>query len=346
MKKVFLSLVIMGIISVASARESNLYTVFYNDVLDNFKFPLVGFVNVARGDHQSLQAGFVNVNTKNFNGLQAAFTNTAGENILGAQAGFVNTSGGIVYGAQSGFINTALYVHGAQAGFINTAVLGTRGVQSGFVNTALFLDGAQVGFVNTSASNTRGAQIGFVNTTAKALNGVQIGFINVVDTIESGVPIGFMSFVRRGGYRAVEYSFSNFSMNNYSLKFGIEKFYTSINLAQNPTKKFSDGAFAFGGGIGAIFYINENETFFFNPEIINMSVHTKGKSNRQYVSLIPLFGYEITRHFAVTAGLSADFQYCESYVGLQKPFFTIADYVFDSRNVISLGMRAGVRVRF
>jgi hypothetical protein len=344
----------MGIISVAFAKERNIYTIFYNSVSDGFNIPLIGFANVAKGDHSSAQIGFVNTNIKNFNGFQAGFVNTAGENVVGFQASFVNTSGGMIYGTQTGFVNTAQHLQGAQFGYINTAALGANGLQTGFVNTALFLDGAQLGFVNTSLSKTRGAQIGFVNISAKSLNGVQIGFINVIDTVESGIPIGFLSIVRRGGYKAFEYYFTNQYPTNMAFKFGLEKFYTSINFAidlsrnnyWHSSKESFSQYFAFGGGFGAMFYIND--FLFINPEIIHLN--TSESSQQQLLSFAPLFGFEIGKRFAITAGPTVDLQSCDKDSnGLKKPVFTIADYSFysvSSKNNASLGIRAGARVRF
>jgi hypothetical protein len=44
-----------------------------------------------------------------------------------------------------------------------------------------------------------------VNITNR-LDGFQLGLLNYVDTIENGAPIGLISFVKNGGYKAVELS--------------------------------------------------------------------------------------------------------------------------------------------
>jgi hypothetical protein len=71
------------------------YTLFVNIVPEQFRFPLIGFVNLAWGSHASPQIGFVNSNQKNLSGLQAGFINASGGDFQGLQAGFVNTKGSI-----------------------------------------------------------------------------------------------------------------------------------------------------------------------------------------------------------------------------------------------------------
>ena len=128
------------------------YTFFFNVVHEPFPFPLVGFFNMAFGNHEPLQIGFVNYNSGSFDGLQTGFVNI------------------VVAGFQ-----------GMQTGFVNTAGAGFRGVQLGFVNTAAAGgSGAQVGFVNTSAAPLTGTQIGFVNIVDSIDGGIPVGFISVV----------------------------------------------------------------------------------------------------------------------------------------------------------------------
>jgi hypothetical protein len=109
------------------------YSIFYNMVPTYFKFPLIGFVNVATGNYQGLQLGFVNTTLKNFKGLQMGFVNTSVENFKGAAIGFVNT------GKQT---------EGLQLGFVNTAWKGIKGCQFGFVNYADTITGIPVGFIS------------------------------------------------------------------------------------------------------------------------------------------------------------------------------------------------------
>jgi len=50
----------------APARTTSLYTFFFNVIYEPFQFPLVGFVNIANGNHNSAQVSFINWNTGNF----------------------------------------------------------------------------------------------------------------------------------------------------------------------------------------------------------------------------------------------------------------------------------------
>jgi len=137
--------------------------------------------------------------------------------------------------------------------FVNVATGNHSAPQIGFVNqnTGNF-SGSQIGFVNTSGADTRGSQIGFVNTSGGDAKSLQIGFVNYADSIESGVPIGFISIVKRGGLKAVEYSFSEFYPFNIELKTGVKKFYTNIIVAYDTFGKIASKQVAMGMGIGSI----------------------------------------------------------------------------------------------
>jgi hypothetical protein len=127
----------------------NLYTVFFNSVNEQFRFPLIGFVNIARGNHASPQIGFVNWNTEDFNTAQFGFVNTVGGDMAGLQMGFVNTVAGGMSGAQFGFVNTAVNELG--------------GAQISFVNITQKLTGLQFGFINYVDSIEKGVPVGFLS---------------------------------------------------------------------------------------------------------------------------------------------------------------------------------------
>jgi hypothetical protein len=353
--------IVLSLLSFAGfAQETNVYTFFLNVVNDDFKFPLIGFVNMANGNHKGVQLGFVNWNVRNFTGLQMGMVNTLGADLTGAQLAYINTTIQQVHGVQIGFINTAIQqvngaqisfintalhdVHGAQVGYINTAKQEFRGVQSGFVNTALQkVDGAQIGFVNTATKESYGPQIGFVNAANRKESGFQLGFINFADTIAKGVPIGFLSIVRRGGYFAFEVAFSEFFPVTVGFKTGIEKFYTTVFLAYQPAGKSSKDVYASGFGFGTI--IPLRKSFFFNPEIHSFSTIEK-KNNRQLTSIVPLFGYHLSRNLSITAGPTVTWSNSEGDGVILKPVFNIASFGIDKNNSIFVGARTGVRVRF
>jgi len=330
MKKIVIVLV-FSLLSMASfSQETNAYAFFVNVVNDNFKFPLVGFVNVAKGNHKGLQLGFVNWNARNFAGSQVGYVNTIGNNLNGVQCGFVNT--------------TIQQMEGAQVGFVNTAMQDATGAQVGFVNTALqSISRAQIGFVNTAMKKAPETQVGFVNIANRKENGLQLGFVNYADTIGDGIPIGFLSFVRRGGYKAIEYSFSEFFPVTVGFKTGVEKFYTSIYLAYNPSAGSTKSMFANGIGFGSI--IPLKNAFFFNPEVHSMNT-IEIKNNRQLTSFVPYFGYNFNYHFSITAGPSVVWSASFDKGVLLKPVFNIANFEIDDKNSIFVGARVNVRCRF
>ena len=303
----------------------SLYSFFINVVSEPFRFPLIGFVNLHRGNYRGAQIGFVNWNTRGLSGLQA---------------GFVNTAGGRLNGAQVGFVNTAAGSAAAQVGFVNTAA-GNAQAQIGFVNTAAGNAQAQIGFVNTAVGKTA-AQIGFVNTATGALSGAQIGFVNIVDSVESGAPIGFISIVRKGGYRAAGYSFSEFFAFGAELKLGTEKFYTTIAAHYDASGLEWENLFV-GLGIGTI--VPLGGSFFFNPEAIALNpVNSRDGAWRHLYSVVPLVGYAINGLMSVTAGPAVTWSRSGRPGGAQEPIFGIK-HVIDDRNSITVGARAGLRFR-
>ncbi|MCL2206391.1 MAG: hypothetical protein FWB82_07745 [Treponema sp.] len=325
--KIAFAVVIMGVFVFGNvqAREDGqsggegsstaiVYTFFLNIAVEPFMFPLIGFVNIHRGNHTLPQIGFVNWNTGNFSTQQLGFVNTIGGDLNGAQAGFVNTAAG-----------------------------NTSGAQIGFVNTGASFSGAQVGFVNTAVRESRGLQLGFVNTAAEALSGTQIGFINFVDNIEDGIPIGFISIVRRGGFMAVEYSFSEFSIFNVGLKSGVERFYTTVFVSYNAVDEFATRHFALGVGIGTLIPITD--LFFLSPELNNMSAFING-DNRQYLSFVPYFGFNLNNRFSIAIAPSVTWARGNDDSPLQSPSFSIAEHTIDRRNSIVFGARAALRFRF
>jgi len=351
---------------------------FFNMMLGNHNLPQLGFVNHNTGDFSSFQAGFVNTTGGRFSGAQIGFVNTCGGNsagiqtgfvntsrgdVLGAQVSFINTAGSDLYGSQIGFINTSLgTVSGAQVGFINTSIGDIRFAQIGFINTSLGdMTGVQLGFINTSRGEMRGAQLGFINTSLRGgqlpqiglintsagpLNGMQLGLINFADSIEDGIPIGLISIVRNGGFRAVEYVFSEFFPVGMGLKLGVERFYTNIFVAYDVTGDRVWENFSLGFGIGSIIPIGES--FFFNPELTYTAapvVHWDG--TQQLLSFVPLAGFNINRHFSVIAGPSVTWGWARGTTDASRePFFSIVNHDINDRHSIVVGARAGLRFRF
>jgi hypothetical protein len=156
MKKLIIALVLfLPIAGINFAQENQhdnsitAYTFLVNIVNEQFQFPLIGFINIARGSQSLPQIGFINWNQNNFGTLQWGFVNTAGGDMAGLQMGFVNT----VAGGMRGF----------QFGFINTVVKSFKGLQLGFVNTAKQVKGLQFGFINYAGSIEKGIPIGFLS---------------------------------------------------------------------------------------------------------------------------------------------------------------------------------------
>jgi hypothetical protein len=276
------------------------------------------------------------------------YVNTIGNNLTGAQFGFINTTiQQVQQGAQFGFVNTAIQeITGAQVGFVNTARQAASGIQAGFVNTTIKdFKGIQAGFVNAAMKESQSIQAGFVNVANRKENGLQLGFINIADSIGKAIPIGFLSFVRKGGYRALEYGFSEIFPVTVGFKTGVEKFYTSLYLAYKPSTSSAKNLYASGFGIGTI--IPLSKSFFFNPELIGMNtIDIEWRNNRQLTSFVPNFGFNLNNTFSITAAPSVTWSRSYNDGELLKPAFNLANFEIDNKNSIFAGARINVRCRF
>ena len=311
-----------------------LFTLVYNDVPSNSGVPLVGMINRARGDYQGLQLGFLNFNDLSFKGLQLGFMGVVRGNVNGLQLAFLNVGKKNVKGAQLGFVNnTRSDLNGAEVGFVNLIGERGNGLQIGFLNaTKKSLNGAQIGFLNVSDSNVRGAQIGFLNLIKGTVSGFQLGFVNLVDSVSEGVALGFLSYVKRGGYRAIEVSSNELYPVNIGFKIGTTKLYSIIQTSYSS--EFTD-KFAIGTGLGSLFRINQNWSF--SPEAVFSS--SLNKQPTISTSLRFSLRYSLSKHLQLAGGLSA-VQYTKAKDKSAAPWFKITDVRLDDDNRIVFG--AGV----
>jgi len=292
----------------------NVYTFFGNYVNESFRFPLIGFVNIARGSHSLPQIGFVNLNEKDFESLQFGFVNLVGGDMEGLQFGFVNTTIKSFQGTQFGFLNLAL---GEE------------------------VSGLQFGYVNTTINNFNGLQFGFSNTT-KYLNGMQFGFVNYADTIEKGIPIGFLSIVRHGGYMATELGVSEISPFNVAYKIGVDGFYTTFIISYNPFEESNNDQFMFGAGFGSI--ITMGKSLYLNPEL---TTHNAVNDNLHlYMSFAPLLGYNINPNLSIAAGPSVILAYADKGEEIKEPFFNFTEHTINNDNNLYLGAKIALRFRW
>ncbi|MFT3752366.1 MAG: hypothetical protein QM800_05645 [Paludibacter sp.] len=289
--------------------ESVQYYFFVNNIPSEFNYPLIGLVNNVNGNHASIQIGLINSTSGNFGGWQEGLINSVGGNVIGLQDGFINSVGGNLTGVQNGFINSVGgtvkgiqtgFINadngdlmGIQSGFINSVGQSLYGIQCGFINSASQIAGIQGGFIN-SAEGICGLQHGFVNST-KNLCGLQLGFINSVDHIEKGLPIGFLSFVKQGGYKAIEVSYTTTHPINVAFKTGIRQFYTFPMISWTP-----DAADKLWVGYGAGSNLDLTKKLFFNPELL--SQHNISRDFNHYLSLKANAGFRLSDRFEIVAG--------------------------------------------
>jgi hypothetical protein len=368
----FLLMVLMTAVSFGGWSENKallsdgkkvVYTFLINEVPDGSNLPLIGLINTAHGDQQSLHLGLINTNGRNLSGLQTGLINTTGNNLKGFQIGFINTIGRNLSGIQTGFINSiGDNAHFLQLGFINSVGKGMLGFQLGFINSIeKNLIGCQVGFLNSSrtvaglglgfinASRTvTGSQIGFLNASrsmaglqvgfinsVRTLSGVQFGFINSVRSVSDGVPVGFLSFVRNGGLKALELSLTEMYPVNLALKIGIREFYSFPMISWNPNRT-NDVAFGFGFGSN----ITINDEYFFNPEF---SSHFLLSENfDRFQSMSASFGYRLTENVDLLLGPTLTWKQSASI----EPIFHLDEREINANNKLIVGARAALRYNF
>jgi len=186
------------------------------------------------------------------------------------------------------------------------------------------------------------------------------------EKVEDGIPIGFLSIVRKGGYHAIEYSFSEFFTYNVTIKSGIEKFYNNLIFAYNQKDEFKWDSFSLGLGFGSILPIGK--LFFFNPELnfySQFQSKTDNKSwNFNYSTLLSAFGIKLGKHFSISAGPSLtwvnaykinrknssdidDMNLNNTDVEIMpKPLFSLFSNDINKNNRIVIGARAAVRLVF
>lgn len=287
--------------------NNNLYSFFLNIIYEPFPYPLIGFVNIAFGNHNIFQAGYVNWNSENFSGFQAAFSNTVGGDFKGFQAGFVN---------------------------VNKHE--TNGMQTGFLNAVRKMEGIQIGFVNIVARNMKGLQLGFVNY-AESINGVPVGFLSIV---KNG---GYMAVE----YFNSNYHNYNLSFKTGIDRFYTSVIFSYNQTYENTWDNFASGfGIGSIFPIGKIFYINpelssllpnNNDKTFFNYEsfVPYFGVNIGKLSIAAGPTIIWVRSYNIDKS-----------NQKPEYKVLPKPNYSLYYHEINDNNSLSIGLRAAGRLRF
>ncbi len=241
--------------------------------------------NLIRRDVSGLQmAGVVNLVGRDVSGLQMAGTvNVVGQNVSGLQmAGTVNVVGRDVSGLQ-------------MAGVVNVAGHDLkRGLQ-------------MAGTTNIVLNTLSGTQIsGLFNYATIHKRGLQLGFINYADS-SGGTPIGFMSYVRKNGYRRLEFSTDELNYFNVSIKTGVRRFYNIFTFGYSFLE--ADKPYlSVGYGLGTAFELGKNWAInidaIANKPIINYQYPFDDFTQHYRISLA--VEKKLTKRVALFAGTSAN----------------------------------------
>lgn len=314
------------------------YSVVYNRIPDEFDYPAVGVVNQSDGDFLGLELGFfnnhpgrvagaqfglINMVKSSFNGFQIGLLNAVEGNASGLRLGVINNGECNGVGIQGGFVNDVQNMTGIQAGIFNTAKKNT-GIQNGLVNSSIQLAGIQAGVINSS-ENLTGLQFGIFNA-AKKLYGLQLGIFNVADSLCQGMPLGFLSFVRKGGYKALEMGYTTLFPYNMAYKTGVEAFYTYPMVSLDPDRKYG---VALGWGAGS--KIKINTSIFANPEFQVQRVVRKDFEG--YSTLRLNLGYRLNDRFEMLAGPTIQHRSFATRDELKANSSTAADDLFALRKL-------------
>ena len=355
---------------ISPKQEAIIYTIGYNKVPDKFNVPLIGFINIVKGSYSGLQIGFLNTTASNFKGLGIGFANIVGSEKTGALIGFLNTTGSSSKGLDIGFFNTTgnsgsgvevgffntfgNSYHGIQTGFFNTLGNSANGIQIGFSNilgnsmngvqvgfsniNGNKMNGIQVGFSNIVGKETKGFQIGFFNRT-RELSGLGIGFLNIIDTVKTGIPFGFLSFIKKGGYQALEIGTNEMFPLSIAYKTGVKQFYTSILLSYSPV---AVNHFGIGMGIGT--FIPLNNKLDFNPELLSETTCTVLWD--QIYSLHLNLNYKLSDKLSILAGPTVVWNHLQNGNIFHKPIFALYENELNPNNKLLIGLKAALQYQF
>jgi hypothetical protein len=371
--------------NVAKHDRNILYTVGYNRVPEGFNFPLIGFINVAQGNHTGLQIGFSNRNSKDFNGLEIAFANIVGSELTGAQiaffnavgknsngltVGFFNAVGNAGNGCQIGFanaignkfngLNLGIFnamgnsFNGTQVGLLNVIGNKMQGIQVGFANVlGNKADGFQVGFVNVIGNKAQGLQLGFVNLLGNKMEGVQIGFLNKIHQL-SGFQLGFVNLIDTVSKGVSVGFFSLVKKNGYqAIEFGVSDMFPFSLSYKSGTKRFYTS-------LNASYGLDAN-----NPDAFGLGMgtivpvcnhlgfnpevifqSTFFHSWNQIYSLQLNALYALSDKFSIVAGPSLGLNHLNNNVDFQQPLFTLYQNKLDENNKLMVGLKAALRYQF
>jgi hypothetical protein len=284
--------------------------------------------NLIRRDVYGLQmAGVVNLVGRDVSGLQMAGTvNVVGQDVSGLQmAGTVNVVGHDASGLQ-------------MAGVVNVAGHDfKRGLQ-------------MAGTTNIVLNTLSGIQIsGVFNYATIHKRGLQLGFINYADS-SGGTPIGFMSYVRKNGYRRLEFSTDELSYFNVSIKTGVRRFYNIFTVGYSFLE--ADKPYlSVGYGLGTAFELGKNWDIninaIANKPILNYQYPFDDFTQHYRIGLA--IEKKLTKQIALFAGTSANWLISKTDLintersSIHSLFQTRA---FESGGVLAgwWGFQAGVRI--
>ncbi|WP_338865806.1 caspase family protein [Myxococcus stipitatus] len=163
--------------------------------------------------------------------------------------------------------------------------------------------GAQLSFLNVGG-DVRGMQLGLINIAGK-MNGLQLGLINVSRDLESGVPVGLLNIVRNGQFHVEAYG-NDFNYANVSLKVGSRYLYTALVVGMGSIRSRGPSHWSTGVGIGG--HLPLTERFFADVDVVTHSIYEwgDGEGNRLLHQARLMLGFQVTPHFAIIAGPTAN----------------------------------------
>ncbi|NOU61901.1 LA_2272 family surface repeat-containing protein [Marinifilum caeruleilacunae] len=287
------------------------------------KMEIGGLANVNSGAVSGFQmAGIANINAEKTKGFNLAGTcNLLAKNAEGFQlAGVCNIVGKEAHGV---LISGASNISQESA--------------SGF----------QLAPLNLVGGNFSGVQLGVFNQV-KSLKGMQIGIVNISDSTENATPFGIFSIVK-GGYYALELSYSQSMQANLSYKMGVEHLYTIFTFGFDNYK--NKDLFRYGLGFGSMLSLGKTHKLALEATCSQLVYDNSWDDLNLLNRLKTNFHMHVSPDFALFAGPTFNVYITDKKIGEKYGTIDMPHSIYDhesSKNKLFMwiGFNAGISFTF
>ena len=207
------------------------YGSLFNQIVQDVKGVQIGGLANRTHELTGVQSGGLGNMSHHVTGIQAGGLGNISHTVKGVQlGGIINMTDSVVGIQFGGITNLCKEADGIQFAGITNLSERTKGVQfAGITNVSESATGIQFGGIGNVSEEVTGLQFGGIFNRTGTLRGFQFaGIVNITDTIEKGGSVALINIVRKGYYRAWEFSFADYMNANVSFKMGTKMFYTIL----------------------------------------------------------------------------------------------------------------------